>query len=167
MASVGVTLERFEGGVRSSEICRSQIKEDSDVVLEAEEVDGNDQRMDLTKLNQVSVLETKPLIKIFELPENIPQPILSADLMTTKYGETILIEFEEGKAFLPKRVVPLMKNNLTEFTNSKYSLIFTGLKDVKKTSLATTFHFIETKSLKRTTSGSTRAAASKIVTRKR
>ncbi|KAJ8970752.1 hypothetical protein NQ317_011682 [Molorchus minor] len=106
--------------------------------------------MDLTKLNQVSVLETKPLIKIFELPENIPQPILSADLMTTKYGETILIEFEE---------VPLMKNNLTEFTNSKYSLIFTGLKDVKKTSLATTFHFIETKSLKRTTSGSTSSSS--------
>ncbi|KAJ8972419.1 hypothetical protein NQ317_011064 [Molorchus minor] len=98
--------------------------------------------MDPTKLNQASVLETKPLIKISDLPENIPQPILSADLMTTKYGETILIEFEDSKAFLPKRVVPLIKNNLTEFTNSKYSLIFTGLKDLKKTSLATTFHFI-------------------------
>ncbi|KAJ8984290.1 hypothetical protein NQ317_009774 [Molorchus minor] len=99
--------------------------------------------MDLTKLNQVSVLETKPLIKISNLPENIPQPILSADLITTKYGETILIEFQDSKAFLPKRVVPLMKDNLTEFTDSKYSLIFTGLKDVKKPSLGTTFHFIE------------------------
>ncbi|KAJ8966513.1 hypothetical protein NQ317_008804 [Molorchus minor] len=59
--------------------------------------------MDLTKLNQVAVLETKPLIKISDLPENIPQPILSADIMTTKYGETILIEFEESKAFLPKK----------------------------------------------------------------
>ncbi|KAJ8977824.1 hypothetical protein NQ317_011908 [Molorchus minor] len=83
--------------------------------------------MDLTKLNQVYVLKTKPLIKISDLPENIPQPILSANLITTKYGETILIEFQDSKAFLPKRVVPLMKDNLTEFTDSKYSLIFTGL----------------------------------------
>lgn len=101
--------------------------------------------MNLQELNQISLLETKPLIKVSDLPRNIPLPILSAKLVTTKFGETILIEFDDNKTFLPKRVAPLMKDNLAQFTDYKYSLIFVGLKDVKKPSMGITFQFVESK----------------------
>lgn len=105
--------------------------------------------MDLQKLNEVSLLETKAVVKLAELPVNIPQPIYGAQLIKTKFGETVLLEFEEKKAFLPKRVVPLMKDNLTQFTDGKYSIVYEGLKDVKKPSMGVLFQFVETEAAKK------------------
>lgn len=97
----------------------------------------------LQELNKIALLETKPLVKVSDLPLNSPQPILSARIVATKFGDCILAEFEDNKAFLPKRVTSLMKNNLAEFTEGKYSIIFGGLKDIKKPSMGVTFQFVK------------------------
>lgn len=100
--------------------------------------------MDFTKLNKTCLLDNiKPIIKTADLPLNEPVPILSAKLVNTKYGETILAEFENNSTFLPKRVVSLMKSNLTQFTDGKYSIVFRGLKNVNKPSLGVTFEIVE------------------------
>lgn len=99
--------------------------------------------MDLRKLNNVSLLETKPNIKLANFPINVPRPIFSARLVKTKFGETILLEFEDSTTFLPKRVVPLIRDNLENFTSGKYCLVFKGLEDVNKPSLGASFEFIE------------------------
>lgn len=99
--------------------------------------------MDLTKFNKVSLLETKEVVKLCDLPINVPQTIYSVQLMTTKYGETALIELTDNKVFLPKRVVPLIRENLQDFDGGKYSIVYKGLKDVKKPSMGTIFELVK------------------------
>lgn len=99
--------------------------------------------MNLTKLNSVALLETKEVVKLTELPINIPQAIYSVQLMTTKFGEIALIELKEKRVFLPKRVVPIIKENLQEFDTGKYSIVYKGLKDVKKPSQSIIFEFVK------------------------
>lgn len=101
--------------------------------------------MDLENLNKVSLLETKEVVKLTEFPLNVPQPIYKAQIIKTKFGETVLLELEEKKTFLPKRVLPQMKDNLLQFTEGKYSVVYQGLKDVKKPSMGVLFQFIESK----------------------
>lgn len=102
--------------------------------------------MDFEKLNKTCLLDNiKPVIKTKDLLECGPIPILAAKIVKTKFGETVLIEFENNCAFLPKRVLPLMKNNLEKFTAGKYSVIFRGLKDVNKPSPGIAFEFVESK----------------------
>lgn len=100
--------------------------------------------MDLKKLNSISLLEVKPNVKLSEFPLNVPLPILSTKLVKTKFGETILLDFEDRTTFLPKRVAPLIRDNyLEKLTDGKYCLIFKGMKDVNKPALGISFEFIE------------------------
>lgn len=100
--------------------------------------------MNFEKLNKTCLLDSiKSIIKTNELPVNEPIPILSAKIVKTKYGETVLIELENNCTFLPKRVLPFMKDNLSQFTDSKYSIIFRGQKDVNKPTPGITFEFVE------------------------
>ena len=101
--------------------------------------------MDLEKLNQVSLLENKQVTKLGDLPQNIPQSIYGAEIIKTKYGETVLLELKKNKIFLPKRVLPIIKDNLAQFTRGKYSIVYEGLKDVNKPSMGVLFKFVESK----------------------
>ena len=100
--------------------------------------------MDFTKLNQTALLEgnNKPLIKLSELAKDVPTKILLARLINTKYGECILLELEENTTFLPKRVVPMMKDHLEEFSSGNYSIVFQGFKNVNKPCMGTLFKFM-------------------------
>lgn len=99
--------------------------------------------MDLYKFNKVSLLETKPNIKITDLVIDKPVPILECKLVKSRFGETVLAELEENSVFLPKRVVPLLKDNLHEFIPGKYCLVYQGLKNVNKPTLGTIFKIID------------------------
>lgn len=99
--------------------------------------------MDLNKINSASLLEAKEVIKLSDFTPNVPLPIQSAKLVKTKFGESILLEFEDRITFLPKRVVSTLKNHLDEFSNGKYSIVFEGLKDVRMPSMGVIFKFIE------------------------
>lgn len=101
--------------------------------------------MDLNEVNAVSLLEAKPITRIAELQLNTPHPIYGAEIINTKFGETILLELKDSKTFLPNRMLPLLKNKLEDFRGGKYSLVFKGLKEVNKPSKGVQFEFIESK----------------------
>lgn len=100
--------------------------------------------MDIQLLNRYSLLENvKPIVKLTELPINTPVAILSAKIVKTRFGETVLLEFANAKTFLPKRMVPLMRDHIDNFADSKYSFIFEGLMQVGNPRLGSKFRFIE------------------------
>lgn len=101
--------------------------------------------MNFENLNKVALLQSKPIGKLIELPLDVPHEIYGAKILNTKFGETILLELKEKKIFLPNRVVNQMKDNLPQFIDGKYSIIYQGLREVNKPSMGVMFRFVESK----------------------
>lgn len=99
--------------------------------------------VDLNKLNEVSHIRRKETIKLKDLPENAPHPILSVKIVTTKFGRSVLVELEQYTVFLPKRIVASVEENIENFIPKKYSLIFKGLVDCNKVNPASNFEIVE------------------------
>lgn len=84
------------------------------------------------------------IIKTIIRVSGLPIPILLAKIVKTKFGDTVLLEFQDKMAFLPKRIIACMKNSLELFVvNGKYCIIYEGLKEVGKSLIGMKFRFEE------------------------
>ena len=100
---------------------------------------------DLKSVNEKALLEgpRKPVQKLDSLPADIPQKILKARLVPTKFGESILVELEESVVFLPRRVTDDFKTQLGYLNTQKYSIVFRGTEDFGKAHPAVRFEIVE------------------------
>lgn len=99
--------------------------------------------MDLNKINQKSLLEDKPTRRIAELEKDKKYHILKCILVKTRFGPAVLFEFNEFKAFLPKRLTEDYSAHTTELSSGKYSLIFRGTIDTGKTHPAISLEIVD------------------------
>lgn len=97
--------------------------------------------MDLATVNKLALLESKEAVKLHQLPKDEEIKILSAKIVSTKYGNCPLIELEENIVFLPKRVLKFVEMNIEDFNNSRYNIIFRGLKNCNKINEGAIFEF--------------------------
>ncbi len=90
--------------------------------------------MDLKKLNVACSVVTadnrKPVAKLQDLPQNTPEQILSAKLVQTKFGKSVLLELTEKVVFLPKRATEAFKPVIVQFDTGAYSVIYRDQKAI-------------------------------------
>lgn len=88
--------------------------------------------MDLNKINEMGTLsvKNKEVVPLNTLELNCIHKILVAKLITTIYGDCILIEVEDKKIFLPKRATLVLKQHLDELNSQKYGIKFIGMKEI-------------------------------------
>ena len=101
--------------------------------------------MDLQKINATFQANAdKPLIKLQELPVGEQQIILGAQIVKTKFGKSVLLELDENRVFLPKRVTDTFKPILSNFTvEGKYAVVFKEEKDIGKVNPMVIFEIAE------------------------
>lgn len=99
--------------------------------------------MDVANINKIALLETKTLVKLHQLTKDEPVSIKAAKIVSTKFGNSPLIEIEDNVLFLPKRVLKFVEENIEDFNNSKYTIIFRGLKNCNKVNDGSIFEFIK------------------------
>ncbi|CAH1113851.1 unnamed protein product [Psylliodes chrysocephalus] len=100
--------------------------------------------MDVNFLNKVSFMkENKQVVKLSDLPLNLPQKNFGAKITKGRFGDAVLLELEESVTFLPQRVTESYRPNLRHFIPEKYSIIFKGTVDVGKTNPALSFLIVE------------------------
>ncbi|KAG5866542.1 hypothetical protein JTB14_028464 [Gonioctena quinquepunctata] len=87
----------------------------------------------------------KPVIKLKNLIVGKQYKINTAKLVSTKFGETVLLELEKNVVFLPQRVTDEYKPHIANFSPDKYAVIFRETKDVGKPYPAASFEIVESK----------------------
>lgn len=100
--------------------------------------------MDLKKINEIAKITEKPSIKMQDLPQGIPIPIIQLRAVNGKFGEAILAELESAVIFFPRRVTNFLKENLENFQPNKYSLLYKGQKQIGTLLPTSDFEIIET-----------------------
>jgi len=83
----------------------------------------------LKELNDLSQLKYKPFKKLIELNLNEKHKIIKVDkIKSGKYSPQIIVEFEEFKCSLPKRMLSKIDDKMIKEMNQKenLSLIRTG-----------------------------------------
>ncbi|KAJ8916936.1 hypothetical protein NQ315_013408 [Exocentrus adspersus] len=105
----------------------------------AREKDGGDVliKMDLRKVNQMSLLVFKPTIPLRNLKIDEEYRILG-NITGGKYGDSLIAELEEAQTFLPKRLIPNLIEHLEDFATGQYCLVNRGLKEFEAGNLAKT-----------------------------
>ncbi|CAH1110420.1 unnamed protein product [Psylliodes chrysocephalus] len=101
--------------------------------------------MDMLKINQYLLIEgePKPIIKLKELTKDVAYKINSAEIVSTRFGDTIRLVIEGDKTvFLPQRSIQVLKQHVIELGNGKCSIVFTGEKDTGKGNPAALFKII-------------------------
>lgn len=81
-------------------------------------------KMDLNKINERGALsvENKEVVPMNTLELNSIHAILDAKLVTTVYGDCILLELADKNFFLPKRATLVLKEHLYELNSKKYGI---------------------------------------------
>ncbi|KAG5892291.1 hypothetical protein JTB14_020322 [Gonioctena quinquepunctata] len=92
-----------------------------------------------------SKYKQKQVIKLKNLIVGKQYEIHTAELVQTKFGETVLLELEKNVVFLPQRETNEYKPQIAYFSPEKYAVIFRGTKDVEKPYPAASFGIIESK----------------------
>lgn len=72
----------------------------------------------LNHLNTAAV--DKKLIKLIDLELDVQYKIYSAKKTSTKFGDAILIELEDSKVFLPKRLTEVVVGDIMKDLNGMY-----------------------------------------------
>lgn len=89
--------------------------------------------MNLAKINSVTSLDAiKPTVSFHELPVETALPIVGARLITSTFGDSILLELSKNSMFLPTRYISVFRDHLQEFVQDAYSLIYLGRKTYKQ-----------------------------------
>lgn len=88
--------------------------------------------MDLDKINERGALsvENKEVVPMNTLELNSIHAILDAKLVTTVYGDCILLELADKNFFLPKRATLVLKEPLDELNSQKYGIKLIGMKEI-------------------------------------
>lgn len=97
--------------------------------------------MDLEKLNAECAYEDKPTVKLRDLPCGEKFRILRASVIRTKYGQSILLDLENERIFLPKRSTEAVKQNIKYINEGGVHIRFTGVKDIGASHPVTSFEF--------------------------
>lgn len=102
--------------------------------------------MDLSDVNpkgQLAQLSGNPVIRLQDLPLETPFKIVSGKFVKTKYGSCVLLELENAKIFLPKRMNDVLEGKVDQFATRKYSLVYEGSQECGQHKPAQKFRFIE------------------------
>ncbi|XP_044746808.1 uncharacterized protein LOC123308281 isoform X2 [Coccinella septempunctata] len=79
---------------------------------------------------QSNGVKTKEVVPLNTLELNCINTILNGKLVTTVYGECILLELKDKRVFLPKRATSVLKTHLDELNSQKYGIKFIGMKEI-------------------------------------
>ncbi|KAG5875555.1 hypothetical protein JTB14_019504 [Gonioctena quinquepunctata] len=74
--------------------------------------------MDLQGIN-AALVNNKETVKLSDLPQNQPQPILNIRIVKSKFGEILLVELQEHMVFPPRRAIEAISQNQSKFTPDK------------------------------------------------
>ncbi|KAK9876461.1 hypothetical protein WA026_012780 [Henosepilachna vigintioctopunctata] len=100
--------------------------------------------MNLQEINAVcSKVDAKPLEKLKDLPIGVVYPILKLKIINGHYGESILVETEDFKVFLPRRVTEVFRPLIANFTPAKYGFRSLGIQEIGHFSPSTKFEIVE------------------------
>ncbi|KAG5874934.1 hypothetical protein JTB14_034664 [Gonioctena quinquepunctata] len=76
-----------------------------------------------------------------------PQKTHPAKIVQTRFGETVLLEFEKQIVILPQRVNKDYKPHIANFLAEKYAVVFRETKDVREPFLPVSYEIIELKGI--------------------
>lgn len=100
--------------------------------------------MELLDLNKIALFEEKEIVSFSALKLNHPYPIKHMERVTTDHGKTLLVELEDFRIFIPKRISNSISDDVLErLLDSQLSLIYRGTKDVNKPNPAALFEFVK------------------------
>ncbi|KAJ8913793.1 hypothetical protein NQ315_002699 [Exocentrus adspersus] len=88
--------------------------------------------MDLTKINERSLLAYKPSISVKELEVGKEYIIHKIKKITTTHGDVLVTELNDFQVFLPKRLTTDLEDHLEKFDTGEYFLISCGEKNINK-----------------------------------
>lgn len=99
--------------------------------------------MDLAKINEIALLQSKENVKLCDLELNKPYSILNTKIVNTRFGRCGLVELQTCNVYLPKRVTNFLEENLEEIKDEKYSLIYRGQKQVNRPNAGFLFEILK------------------------
>ncbi|CAH0551061.1 unnamed protein product [Brassicogethes aeneus] len=85
----------------------------------------------LLKINSSAAAEEKEVIKAEELLEGEVYPIKEIKIVKGGFGDLPLVELEEFKVFLPKRMTEAVAASLQDLNTGKFGLVYLGKKEFK------------------------------------
>lgn len=75
-------------------------------------------------LNQISLVCNKVQKKLVSFELNMKHPILSAKIVRSKYGKTVLLELGDCIVFLPRRYVNIVsEKHIEDFQSKQYAVV--------------------------------------------
>ncbi|KAJ8914936.1 hypothetical protein NQ315_016090 [Exocentrus adspersus] len=98
-------------------------------------------KMDLTKVNEMSLLAFKHTIPLRNLKIDEKYRILGIKwIIGGKYDDSLTVELEEVQTFLPKQLISKLIDHLEDFATEQYSLsiVNRGEKNFEKGNLSKT-----------------------------